>query len=219
MNAPLSMKPIQITALVTESYREILSPEALRFVAELTQRFEPRRRELLRAREERWQRLKAGELPAFLDATREIREAKWTVANIPPALQDRRVEITGPVDRKMIINALNSGASMFMADLEDSNSPTWRNTVEGQVNLRDAVNRTISFSSPEGKEYLLQDRTSVLLVRPRGWHLVEKHALFNGASISGSLFDFGLYFFHNARQLLNSGVGPYFYLPKMESHL
>ena len=152
MNAPLSMKPIQITALVTESYREILSPEALRFVAELTQRFEPRRRELLQAREDRWLRLKAGELPAFLDSTREIREAEWTVAKIPPALQDRRVEITGPVDRKMIINALNSGASMFMADLEDSNSPTWRNTVEGQVNLRDAVNRTISFSSPEGKE-------------------------------------------------------------------
>jgi malate synthase len=219
MNAPLSMKPIQIAALMTESYREILSPEALRFVAELTQRFEPRRRELLQARKDRWLRLKAGELPSFLDSTREIRQAEWTVATIPPALQDRRVEITGPVDRKMIINALNSGASMFMADLEDSNSPTWRNTVEGQVNLRDAVNRTISFSSPEGKEYALQDRTSVLLVRPRGWHLVEKHALLNGESISGSLFDFGLYFFHNARQLINSGVGPYFYLPKMESHL
>lgn len=219
MSTQPKTEPIQITASVTESYREVLTPEALEFIAQLSQRFESRRRELLRAREERWHRLQAGELPAFLDSTREIREAKWTVAAIPQPLQDRRVEITGPVDRKMIINALNSGASVFMADLEDSNSPTWRNTVEGQINLRDAVNRTISFSSPEGKQYALKDKTAVLLVRPRGWHLVEKHAILNGDPVSGSLFDFGLYFFHNARNLLANGFGPYFYLPKMESHL
>jgi malate synthase len=219
MSTQATAESIRITAPVTESYGKILSPEALRFVAELSARFEPRRRQLLRAREERWARLQAGELPAFLDETRDVRESKWTVAPIPPPLRDRRVEITGPVDRKMIINALNSGASVFMADLEDSNSPTWRNTIEGQINLRDAVNRTISFSSPEGKQYALNATTSVLLVRPRGWHLVEKHALLNGEPVSGSLFDFGLYFFHNARELLSRGVGPYFYLPKMESHL
>jgi malate synthase len=219
MNPQTTTQQVQITEPLNEGYREVLSPDALQFILELSKRFELRRRELLRAREERWQRLKAGELPSFLDATREIREAKWTVANIPPALQDRRVEITGPVDRKMIINALNSGASMFMADLEDSNSPTWRNTIEGQINLRDAVNRTITFSSPEGKEYALKDQTSVLLVRPRGWHLIEKHALIDGEPVSGSLFDFALFFFHNARNLLSRGFGPYLYLPKMESHL
>src|SRR3954451_4783971 len=156
-----TIQPLQITALISETYREILSPEALRFLAELSSRFEPRRREVLHAREERWQRLKAGELPVFLDSTREIRESKWTVAPIPRALQDRRVEITGPVERKMIINALNSGASMFMADLEDSNSPTSDNNIQGQINLRDAIAGTISFQSPEGKQYSVNQKTAV----------------------------------------------------------
>jgi malate synthase len=170
-------------------------------------------------RADRWDRLRAGELPDFLPETREIRESRWAVAPIPAALLDRRVEITGPVDRKMIINALNSGASMFMADLEDSNSPTWENNVLGQLNLRDAVNGGISFASPEGKQYRLNSSTAVLLVRPRGWHLEEKHMLLGGNPVSGSLFDFGLYFFHNARNLVKRGWGPFFYLPKMESHL
>jgi malate synthase len=210
---------IQIAAPISEAYREILTPEALGFIEELSRRFDRRRRELLQAREDRWERLRRGELPDFLDSTREIREAKWTVAPIPAPLLDRRVEITGPVDRKMIINALNSGASMFMADFEDSNAPTWSNNLDGQFNLRDAVRRSITFASPEGKQYKLNDRTAVLLVRPRGWHLVEKHVRVDGEPVSGSLFDFGLFFFHNAKALLERGWGPYFYLPKMESHL
>ncbi|HET8548989.1 MAG TPA: malate synthase A [Bryobacteraceae bacterium] len=210
---------LQVTAPVSEHDREILTPEALRFVEELSRRFEARRRELLQAREDRRERLRRGELPDFLESTRHIREAKWTVAAIPGPLLDRRVEITGPVDRKMIINALNSGASMFMADFEDSNSPTWRNNVEGQLNLRDAVRRSITFESPEGRQYRLNERTAVLLVRPRGWHLVEKHARSDGQPVSGSLFDFGLFFFHNAKALLERGWGPYLYLPKLESHL
>jgi malate synthase len=210
---------LHIEAPLNDAYREILSPGALRFVEELARRFEGRRRELLRAREQRWERLRQGELPDFLDSTREIREAKWTVAPIPPPLLDRRVEITGPVERKMIINALNSGASMFMADFEDSNAPTWSNNIDGQINLRDAVRGSISYSSPEGKQYKLNERTAVLLVRPRGWHLVEKHVHLDGEPVSGSLFDFALFFFHNAKALLDRGWGPYFYLPKMESHL
>ncbi len=209
----------QINAPISEAFGEILSPEALAFISSLAARFEPKRRELLQARVDRWTRLQAGELPDFLESTRGIRESAWTVAPIPPSLQDRRVEITGPVDRKMIINALNSGATMFMADFEDSNSPTWRNAIDGQVNLRDAINRTISFSNPDGKQYKLNEKTATILIRPRGWHLVEKHVLIDRSPISGSLFDFGLYFFHNARTLLDSGSGPYFYLPKMESHL
>jgi malate synthase len=153
-----------------------------------------------------------------LSQTKKIRESDWTCAPIPKDLRDRRVEITGPTDRKMVINALNSGAKMFMADFEDANSPTWGNMVEGQINLRDAIRRTIAFRSPEGKNYKLNERTAVLLVRPRGWHLDEKHMLVDGKPISGALFDFGLYFFHNARELINRGSGPYFYLPKMESH-
>lgn len=219
MTSVKSGSGVQITRTVSPEYSEILTPEAISFVAELSRRFEPRRQELLQKRAARWDDLRAGKLPDFLPETREIRESAWTVAPIPPGLLDRRVEITGPVDRKMIINALNSGATMFMADLEDSNSPTWDNNIQGQINLRDAVAGTISFASPEGKQYKVNDRPAVLLVRPRGWHLPEKHVLIDGQQISGSLFDFGLYFFHNAAALLKRGWGPWLYLPKMESHL
>lgn len=209
---------IQFTEALSPAYAEILSPAATSFLLELSRRFEPRRQELLAARADRWKRLHAGELPDFLPETREIRESQWSVAPIPQPLLDRRVEITGPVDRKMIINALNSGASIFMADLEDSNSPTWDNNIQGQINLRDAIAGSIGFTSPEGKQYRLNEKTAVLLVRPRGWHLEEKHALIGGRPVSASLFDFGLYFLHNAKALLDRGWGPYFYLPKMESH-
>jgi malate synthase len=209
---------IDVLAEVQPEWDEILSDEALGFVAALHKEFNPRRLELLAAREARKARLDAGELPDFLEATREIRESAWTVAPIPDDLRDRRVEITGPVDRKMIINALNSGANVFMADFEDANSPTWANCVEGQLNLRDAVRRTIAFDSGT-KQYRLNDTTATLLVRPRGWHLTEGHVTVDGEAVSASLFDFGLYFFHNARAAIERGSGPYFYLPKMESHL
>src|SRR5215471_17472889 len=198
---------------------EILIPEAREFLNELSREFEVRRRELLARRRIRQERIDAGEMPDFLPETAHIREAEWAVAPIPPDLLDRRVEITGPVDRKMIINALNSGASVFMADFEDSNSPTWQNNLEGQANLRDAVDGTITYESPEGKRYTLSSKVATLLVRPRGWHLVEKHFLVDEEPISGSLFDFGLYFFHNAARLVEKGTGPYFYLPKLENHL
>ncbi len=198
---------------------QVLTAEACAFLAGLARQFEPRRRELLAQRDERQRALDAGALPDFLAETRALRDAEWTVAPIPPKLEDRRVEITGPVDRKMVINALNSGANVFMADLEDANSPTWANNIEGQINLRDAVRRTISFTSPEGKHYSLAEKTAVLMVRPRGWHLIEKHFHVDGQPISASLFDFGLYFFHNAAELIARGAGPYFYLPKLESHL
>src|SRR5580765_4918631 len=199
---------------------EILTPEALAFVGLLQREFEPRRQGLLTARAERWQRLKAGELPDFLPETREVRESDWRVPEAPADLRERRVEITGPVDRKMVINALNSGASVFMADFEDANSPTWANQVSGQANLMDAVRRTITYEAPEtGKSYALNPRTAVLLVRPRGWHLPERHCTLDGRPVPGSLVDFGLYFFHNAKELISRGRGPYFYLPKMESHL
>ncbi|HHC07985.1 MAG TPA: malate synthase A, partial [Actinobacteria bacterium] len=181
--------------------------------------FEPLRRRLLAERVERQRRIDAGEDPDFLAETKTIRQADWRVAPPPADLRDRRTEITGPTDRKMIINALNSGAKVFMADFEDSNSPTWRNMVGGQVNLVDAVRRTIEFTSPDGKEYRLGEELATLVVRPRGWHLPERHLLVDGEPVSGSLFDFGLYFFHNARELLDRGSGPYFYLPKLESHL
>jgi len=210
---------VVIDAPVSPEYTEILTPEAVAFVAALHRKFNGRRLELLARRTERQIRIDAGERPDFLPETAAIREADWTVAPIPPDLTDRRTEITGPVDRKMIINALNSGASMFMADLEDSNSPTWDNIVGGQINLRDAVRGDISFSSPEGKSYKLVDKPAVLLVRPRGWHLVERHFLVDGEQVSGSLFDFGLYLFHNARGQMAKGSGPYFYLPKMQSHV
>jgi malate synthase len=197
---------------------EILTPAALSFVALVHRQLDPRRRQLLTARDERAARLRAGELPNFLEETRTIRESDWRVPAAPADLRDRRVEITGPVERKMLINALNSGARVFMADFEDANAPTWANNVEGQVNLRDAVAGTISLDSGE-KHYELNDEVATLLVRPRGWHLVEKHATIDGEPVSASLFDFGLYVFHNARALLDKGSGPYFYLPKLESHL
>jgi malate synthase len=200
-------------------YREILTPEAVAFLAALHGKFNARRLELLAARAARQRRIDEGERPAFLRETAPIRNSDWTVAPIPRDLTDRRTEITGPVDRKMIINALNSGASMFMADLEDSNSPTWDNVVSGQINLRDAVRGDIAFTSPEGRQYKLMANPAVLLVRPRGWHMAERHCLVDGEQISGSLFDFGLYLFHNARALIAKGTGPYFYLPKMQSHL
>lgn len=199
---------------------QILTPEALRFVVDLERRFGPRRRQLLAARAERQKRLDAGERPDFLPQTAEIRKREWTVSPLPADLLDRRVEITGPVDRKMIINALNSGASCFMADFEDSNTPTWSNLIDGHINLRDAIRRTITYTDPStNKAYKLNPQVAVLLVRPRGWHLPEKHVLVDGQPMSGSLFDFGLYFWHNAKELLARGTGPYFYLPKMESHL
>src|SRR5467141_2147783 len=210
---------LQITAEITPPFAEILTPDALAFVAKLQREFGARRNEALRARQDRQFRFDGGELPDFLPATKKTREENWTCAPIPKDLRDRRVEITGPTDRKMVINALNSGAKMFMADFEDANSPTWQNMVDGQINLRDAIRRTIAFRSPEGKDYKLNEATAVLLVRPRGWHLDEKHVLVDGKPISGALFDFGFYFFHNARELINRGTGPYFYLPKMESHL
>jgi malate synthase len=209
---------VQITA-PTSGYEAILTPEAIAFLAKLASTFTSRRDELLQRRVERQARLDAGELPDFLPETASIRAGDWKIAPIPADLQDRRVEITGPTDRKMVINALNSGAKVFMADFEDANAPTWSNMLEGQLNLRDAVRRMIMFSSPEGKAYKLNPTAAVLMVRPRGWHLNEKHFVVDGKAIPGSLFDFGLYFFHNAKELTARGSGPYFYLPKMESHL
>src|SRR6202049_877771 len=197
----------------------ILTPEARAFLLKLGAAFEPRRRELLARRRTVQQDIDNGKLPDFLPETAGIRQSDWKVAPIPKDLRDRRVEITGPVDRKMIINALNSGANVFMADFEDSNSPTWNNNIEGQHNLRDAVRGTIRYESPEGKRYQVGPNPATLFVRPRGWHLDEKHFLVDGKPISASLFDFGLFVFHNAKALLGKGTGPYFYLPKMESHL
>ena len=191
----------------------VLTGDAVDFLTELEGRFGPRRRQLLDARHERAQRLRDGELPDFLPETKDIREGDWRVAPVPAALQDRRVEITGPVDRKMVINALNSGAKMFMADFEDSNSPTWQNCIEGQVNLTDALDRTIELDTGE-KQYRLNEETATLLVRPRGWHLEERHFEVDGGPMSASLFDFGLYFFRN-----HDRGGTWFYLPKLESHL
>jgi malate synthase len=202
-----------------EFSREILTPEAKQFLRELHDRFESRRIALLEAREHRQKEFDRGEFPRFLSQTEHIRKAEWTVAPIPDELLDRRTEITGPPERKMIINALNSGARVFMADFEDANSPTWSNCLEGQRNLIEANLRTITWRSPEGKQYELIPNPAVLFVRPRGWHMVEKHFQVDGESISASLFDFGLYFFHNSRILLDRGSAPYFYLPKLESHM
>jgi malate synthase len=208
----------EIAAPAAPRQDEVLTPEAIEFVAELERRFGARRRDLLQARVERQRQLDAGDLPDFLPETREIREGDWTIEPEPAGLQDRRVEITGPTDRKMVINALNSGAKMFMADFEDANSPTWTNMVEGQANLVDAIERTIELETPQ-KTYRLNDETATLLVRPRGWHLPERHFQVDGRPVSGSLFDFGLYVFHNGKRLLERGVGPWFYVPKLESHL
>ena len=210
---------IEVRGPVSGAQAAILSQDALRFVATLARRFDARRRELLAARRRRQQEIQGGRMPDFLAETRPLREREWTVAPIPRDLQDRRVEITGPVDRKMVINALNSGASVYMADFEDAHAPTWANTLEGQVNLRDAVRGTIDYTSPEGKRYGLGEKVATLVVRPRGWHLVEKHLVVDGQPVSGSLFDFGLFLYHNAAALIAKGTGPYFYLPKLESHL
>ncbi len=203
----------------TQFETSILTPEARAFLSKLAVRFEPRRQELLARRQAMQQEIDHGRFPDFLPETARIRQSEWKVAPIPKDLLDRRVEITGPVDRKMIINALNSGANVFMADFEDSNSPTWSNNIEGQQNLRDAIRGTIRHESPEGKQYRLGSNLATLVVRPRGWHLDERHFLVEGKPISASLFDFGLFFFHNAAALLSRGSGPYFYLPKLESHL
>ena len=197
----------------------ILTPGAIEFVEQLIRRFGPRREQLLARRQEVQRRLRAGGTPDFLEETADIRSAEWSVAPSAPDLNDRRVEITGPVERKMMINALNSGARVFMADFEDALSPPWTNVVSGQANCMDAVRRTLEYTSPEGKRYTLGSQLATLVVRPRGWHLQEKHILADGRPVSASLVDFGFYFFHNARELLARGSGPYFYLPKLESHL
>jgi len=207
-----------ISADISPAYAEILTPEALALVLKLTRAFEPRRQELLAARAARAARLDAGERPDFLPETAHIRDGDWTIAPIPKALECRRVEITGPVERKMVINAFNSGADSYMTDFEDSNTPNWDNQLTGQVNMRDAVRRTISLEQ-NGKSYKLNDKIATLVVRPRGWHLDEKHVLVDGQRISGGIFDFALFMFHNAKEQLARGAGPYFYLPKLESHL
>jgi malate synthase len=210
---------VEVRGAVEGRFAEVLTPEALDFVAELHRRFDPTRKELLARRAERQKRFDAGEKPDFLPETKSVREDdSWRVSPVPEDLQDRRVEITGPTDRRMVINALNCGARVFMADFEDANTPTWFNMVDGQVNLMDAVRRTIRFER-EGRTYALNDKTATLLVRPRGWHLDEAHVLVDEQPLSGSLFDFGMYFFHNAHELLARGTGPYFYVPKLESHL
>jgi malate synthase len=210
---------VQIVGPISPAATEVLTSDALAFVAMLHRTFNARRVELLAARKERQKRFDAGEIPGFLPETASIRTSDWQVAPAPADLSDRRVEITGPTERKMMINALNSGARVFMADFEDALSPTWENVIQGQINCSDAVRRTISFANPDGKRYTLNASVATLLVRPRGWHLVEKNVLVDGAPISGSLFDFGLYMFRNAQELLARGSGPYFYLPKLESHL
>ena len=211
---------VVIDGAIKPGFEKVLTKEAVAFIADLQRKFNGRREELLAARVERQKRLDAGEKPDFVAATAKIRESDWTVAPLPKDILDRRVEITGPVDRKMIINALNCGANVFMADFEDASTPTWANMIEGQFNLADAVRRQIDFVDPNnGRTYKLNDKIATLFVRPRGWHLLEKHVTVDGKPMSGSLFDFGLYFFHNAKEALARGTGPYFYLPKMENHL
>jgi len=210
---------VEILRELTPEFAEILTPQALDFIANLQRAFGSRRNELLQKRKELQFEIDEGKILDFLSETENIRRSEWTIAPIPDELQDRRVEITGPVERKMIINALNSDAKVFMADFEDSNTPTWNNIIQGQINLRDAVNRSISFTNPTGKHYSLNEKIAVLMVRPRGWHLVEKNVFIDGEAISGSLFDFGLFFFHNVKALFENGSGPYFYLPKLESHV
>ncbi len=214
----LTTEGIEVRGPNTERSAEILTPRAREFLAKLHREFEPVREQLLARRREVAARLRETGRLDFLAETRGVRESEWTVAPAPNELRVRKVEITGPTDRKMVINALNSGASVYMADFEDANTPTWANIVDGQGNLIDAIERTIAFRNPDGRVYRLNEKTATLLVRPRGWHLPEKHFLVDGTPIAGALFDFGLYFFHNARRLLNKGSGPYFYLPKLESH-
>jgi len=209
---------VQINAPSGQAFPEILTPEALDFLARLHREVEPVRVGLLQDRAGVAERLRSGGTFEFRADTRQVREGDWKVAEVPPDLRVRKVEITGPTDRKMVINALNSGASVYMADFEDANTPTWSNLMEGQQNLIDAIERTISFQNPDGKKYSLAEKTATLVVRPRGWHLVEKHLHAEGVSIAGAVVDFGLYVFHNARRLLERGTAPYFYLPKLESH-
>lgn len=214
------IKDLEITGAYKAGYETILTAEALEFLKDLHHRFNAKRKNLLQKRVERQQTIDKGQMPDFLPATQQIRDGDWQVASLPDDLLDRRVEITGPVDRKMVINALNSGAKVFMADFEDSNTPNWDNNMGGQINLRDAINGTIDFTNPKnGKYYQLNEETATLMVRPRGWHLEEKHIQVNGEQMSGGFIDFGLYVFHNAKNLIEQGSGPYFYLPKMESHL
>jgi len=209
---------VAVNAPIEPGFETILTHDALALVAELHRAFEPRRRELLAARVARTRRLDAGERPDFLPETQSVRDGDWKIAPIPEDLKCRRVEITGPVDRKMVINALNSGADSYMTDFEDSNTPNWHNQINGQINLRDAIRRTIRLEQG-GKTYQLNEKVATLVVRPRGWHLDEKHVTVDGERVSGGIFDFALYLFHNAKELLARGSGPYFYLPKMESHL
>ncbi|MBU9610533.1 malate synthase A [Burkholderia multivorans] len=219
MSTPITLpQGMAITGEIKPGYEAILTPDALELVASLHRAFEPRRQALLQARVERTKHLDAGERPDFLPETKAIREGDWKVAPLPADLQCRRVEITGPVERKMIINALNSGADSYMTDFEDSNAPSWTNQIDGQINLKDAVRRTISLEQ-NGKSYKLNDKIATLIVRPRGWHLDEKHVTVDGQRVSGGIFDFALFLFHNAKELIARGSGPYFYLPKMESHL
>jgi len=211
---------VEVNAPIPDEFAQILTPEAVSFVAGLSREFSGRVDELLAKRAERQERINAGEMPDFLPETKDVREGDWKIAPIPDALQDRRVEITGPPDRKMLINALNCGAPTYMTDFEDANCPTWHNMLDSQLNLRDAVQRTITFDDPKtGKHYELGDEVAVILTRPRGWHLFEKHMLVDGKQVPAGIFDFGLYFFHNVQGLLDLGHGPFFYLPKMESHL
>jgi malate synthase len=210
---------VEVKAPLHPSFKKILSADALQFVATLHRKFNKRREHLLKLRELRQKEIEGGSMPDFLPETTAIRDTEWRIAPIPECLQDRRVEITGPVDRKMIINALNSGANVFMADFEDSNSPTWKNVIEGQANLYDAVRREIDFELPDGRQYILNKEVAILKIRPRGWHLPEKHIVVDGQPASASLVDFGLFVFHNGRYLASEGDGPFFYLPKMESHL
>src|SRR5438067_3223376 len=220
MTAPDWNQGVVIHGPMKPGYEKVLTPEAIDFAVELERKFGAERRRLLARRSKIQHRLDTGWKPDFLPETQAIRDGDWRVAPIPRDLEDRRVEITGPTDRKMVINALNCGASVFMADFEDANTPTWDNLIEGQANLVDAVRRTITFDDPQtGRHYSLNGNTAVLFVRPRGWHLPEKHVLVDGEPMSGALFDFALFFFHNAKELVARGTGPYFYLPKLESHL
>ena len=219
-NAVPAPRTLRVLGASKARYNTVLTPEALGFVGELERRFGPTRERLLERRSEVQQKIDGGWLPDFLAETAELRASDWTIAAVPADLADRRVEITGPVDRKMIINALNSGANVFMADFEDATTPSWDNLIQGQINLLDAVGREIEYADPAtGKEYRLGEKTATLVVRPRGWHMPEKHLLIDGKPASGALFDFGLFFFHNARRLLAAGTGPYFYLSKLEGHL
>jgi len=213
-------KNTTITGPISKEFEDILTLECLEFVAELHRKFNSQRLDLLKRRQEVQKKIDGGWRPNFLEETKSIREKDWKVLNVPKDLQDRRVEITGPTNQKMIINALNSGASCFMADLEDSSTPSWNNVIEGQINLKNAVNKKIDFTDKvTGKAYKLNEKHAVLIVRPRGWHLDEAHFLVDNEKCSGGIFDFGIYFYHNAKQLIKNGTGPYFYLPKMESHL